>query len=296
MYSANFTFAVEEAASSLKFNNADSKSLEGASSSFALNYTASANSHLFTPSSFNVHGPNIFPKPSDAAGIRNVVPILTPTYGKHRSHVDAIFVFAAEYSLPIYLTFVKSLRKTGFAGDIVFAVSTLDLKADNVQNFLKNEEGKTWFRENGRICPSAQTQSYVLFSSPNIRRPCPYTNTCCFSTQALSRTPFNSPVSMPNGKRLTQLREACESVNFTICGAEKMPCKLSPFPILAKLVRLPPRDMNSIGFGPSSTSHMLGSCCWMQEIVIFRPIHLPRCLEQVGSMRTEKMENYTSLG
>jgi hypothetical protein len=144
--SAPTTFAAEEAPSSFTFNKTSSTALEGKQNppSFVSKDTASTNAQLFTPSNFNVQGPNVFPKPSDAAGIRDVVPILKPTFGKHRSHVDAVFVFAAEYKFPTYLTFVTSLRKTGFAGDIVFAISTLDLKSYGVQDFLRNEEGKPW--------------------------------------------------------------------------------------------------------------------------------------------------------
>lgn len=99
--------------------------------------TASSAVHLLTPSSFTVVGPSVFPKPS-AYGQDNddVQPYLKPSFGAHRQEADAVFVFAAEYGLNTYICFVESLRKTGFTGDIVFAVSTLDLKDVYTREYL----------------------------------------------------------------------------------------------------------------------------------------------------------------
>ena len=91
--------------------------------------------HLFTPASFTTVGPTVFPKPSDMLG-EGARPNLQPTFGQHRPDVDAVFVFAAEYGLDTYLCFVKSLRRTGFTGDIVLAVSVLDIAANGVKEFF----------------------------------------------------------------------------------------------------------------------------------------------------------------
>lgn len=99
---------------------------------------------LFSLSEYTVLGPTQFPKPThviqtdlqaqlvgeDIKGVRvEVEPILKPVLGKHRPDQDAVFVFASEYDLGIYQGFILSLRKTGFQGDIVLAVSPLDMAA-----------------------------------------------------------------------------------------------------------------------------------------------------------------------
>jgi hypothetical protein len=93
--------------------------------------------HLFTPAAFTTVGPSVFPKPSAMLG-EDSLPHLEPTYGEHRADADAVFVFAAEYGLNTYICFVQSLRKTGFTGDIVFAVSILDMKEKGVEPYLRN--------------------------------------------------------------------------------------------------------------------------------------------------------------
>jgi len=99
--------------------------------------TASSAVHLLTPSSFTVVGPSTFPKPSSYGRDNDdVKPYLKPTFGAHRHDVDAVFVFAAEYGLNTYICFVESLRKTGFTGDVVFAVSALDVKDKVTREYL----------------------------------------------------------------------------------------------------------------------------------------------------------------
>jgi hypothetical protein len=69
------------------------------------------------------------PKKSAKAHDVEVAPMLKPVLGKHRADQDAVFVFASEYDLSIYQGFILSLRKTGYKGDIVLAVSPLDVAA-----------------------------------------------------------------------------------------------------------------------------------------------------------------------
>lgn len=96
---------------------------------------ASSAVHLFTPASFTTVGPSVFPKPSALLG-EDARPSLQPTFGQHRPEADTVFVFAAEYGLSTYLCFVESLRRTGYTGDIVFAVSVLDVAAKGVKEYL----------------------------------------------------------------------------------------------------------------------------------------------------------------
>mmetsp|Transcript_48581 Transcript_48581/g.72081 ORF Transcript_48581/g.72081 Transcript_48581/m.72081 type:complete len:600 (+) Transcript_48581:72-1871(+) len=81
--------------------------------------------------------PSTFPSPLDAAGPDAVV-VLEPAFGVHRLDQDAVFAFAQGYDLVNYLLFVLSLRKTGFDGDIVLSVSSLDQLKPGVEEFLRS--------------------------------------------------------------------------------------------------------------------------------------------------------------
>ena len=103
---------------------------------------------LFQLSDYTVLGPSQFPEPTKIVqqhlqlqlmeGLPNqknggvhqeveVTPILKPVLGSHRPDQDAVFVFASEYDISVYQGFILSLRKTGYTGDIVLAVSPLDM-------------------------------------------------------------------------------------------------------------------------------------------------------------------------
>jgi len=79
-----------------------------------------------------------FHLPSEAVPAESVLPevILEPTYGTHRPDQDAVFAFAEGYDLGVYVTFVESLKATGFTGDIVFAVSHIRGLKDGVADYL----------------------------------------------------------------------------------------------------------------------------------------------------------------
>lgn len=89
--------------------------------------------------SIEVLGPSSFPRPTEIAktDAHDVVePYLKPVIGKHRPDQDAVFAYAAEYPLENYMAFIASLRETGFKGDIVLGVSSLDLKKDEIRRYL----------------------------------------------------------------------------------------------------------------------------------------------------------------
>jgi len=100
-----------------------------------------------------VLGPSVFPKPTDYVahlyatkeGLDEdnveAVPYLQPTYGKHRPDQDAVIAFAAEYVLDNYMVFIESLRKTGFQGDIVLSVTEMDMRKDDLRNYLSTAPG-----------------------------------------------------------------------------------------------------------------------------------------------------------
>jgi hypothetical protein len=95
---------------------------------------------MFEHSDFTVIGPSSFPKPS-AKAHPDAVPAFQPTFGQHRPDQDAVMAFAAEYGLNTYLTFVTTLRNTGFTGDIVFAVSKLDVERKGVKEYFESQPG-----------------------------------------------------------------------------------------------------------------------------------------------------------
>ena len=75
---------------------------------------------------------------SDSPAPEGTHVILEPTFGKHRSHVDAIFGLAEGYDLRIYLLFIESLKETGFQGDLVLSVSAIGSLKDGVEDYLRS--------------------------------------------------------------------------------------------------------------------------------------------------------------
>ncbi|EJK53682.1 hypothetical protein THAOC_26827, partial [Thalassiosira oceanica] len=71
-----------------------------------------------------------FRTPQEAVG-EDAKILLQPTMGVHRPSSNAVFAFAEGYDLKVYATFIESLKQTGFAGDVVLAVSdTKKMKTD----------------------------------------------------------------------------------------------------------------------------------------------------------------------
>jgi hypothetical protein len=72
---------------------------------------------------------------ADTAQKRKV--IMEPVLGQHRDNVDAVFAFAQGYPLNAFCGFVGSLLETGYEGDIVLSVSSLDKLAEGVRDYLE---------------------------------------------------------------------------------------------------------------------------------------------------------------
>jgi hypothetical protein len=70
-------------------------------------------------------------------GNPNAKVILKPSCGHHRHNVDAIFALAEGYDLNTYLGFIEPLKATGFTGDLVISVSSLDSLATGVEKYLR---------------------------------------------------------------------------------------------------------------------------------------------------------------
>lgn len=60
-----------------------------------------------------------------------------PLFGVRHQGGDAIFALACNYDVRSYKRFVGSLRKTGYTGDIVLAVSPVDKMKPGVEDYLK---------------------------------------------------------------------------------------------------------------------------------------------------------------
>jgi hypothetical protein len=80
--------------------------------------------------------PSHFPKPTRMID-NDAVPIVEPTFGFHRSHVDAVFAYAEGYTLEYYMMFIETLKETGFNGDVVLAIADKSIIKRNVEDYLR---------------------------------------------------------------------------------------------------------------------------------------------------------------
>ena len=87
-----------------------------------------------------VQGLVTFRTPQEAVGVDAKV-LLRPTMGVHRPSSNAVFAFAEGYDLKVYVTFIESLKQTGFVGDVVLAVSETKKMKPSVLDYLK------WYTE-----------------------------------------------------------------------------------------------------------------------------------------------------
>lgn len=98
----------------------------------------------------HVIGPTRFPKPTEIFTTidgyeydnrdDDYAPYLRPVHGRHRPAKDAIVAFAAEYPLSNYLSFIESLRETGYRGDVILSISVLDIQKEDVWTYLTNAD------------------------------------------------------------------------------------------------------------------------------------------------------------
>jgi hypothetical protein len=84
--------------------------------------------------------PTQFPKPTQMLNDTSAVVVVEPTIGKHRPEQDVVMAYAEGYTVPYYIHFIETLRKTGFEGDIVLAVAGYDLLERHVLDYLKTQE------------------------------------------------------------------------------------------------------------------------------------------------------------
>jgi len=110
-------------------------------------------------------GPSVFPKPTyvfhnyddnneveDDASNNNennenendneIVTYIKPISGVHRPNQDAVFVFAAEYSFETYILFLMTLFETGYTGDVVVGISSMDWDQKDIREILEYWNGK----------------------------------------------------------------------------------------------------------------------------------------------------------
>jgi len=69
----------------------------------------------------------------------NATIFIKPIFGQHRPNRDAVFAFAEQYPVEVYVQFLTSLRNSGYQGDVVLSVSTVDKMKRNVEKYLKQQ-------------------------------------------------------------------------------------------------------------------------------------------------------------
>jgi hypothetical protein len=112
-----------------------------------------------------VIGPSRFPAPTEVALVREeetttmIVPYLQPIAGHHRPSVDVVVAFAAEYPLSNYVTFIESLRATGFTGDVVLAISPLDQRKTDVWEYLTEPNNHVVLYAPVLVCYNAEGEA-----------------------------------------------------------------------------------------------------------------------------------------
>ena len=82
-----------------------------------------------------VMGPSTFPKPTDKLP-DGAVPIIEPIVGRHRPDHDAILAYAEGYDVRWYLSFIESLKSTGFQGDLVLLIAEERVRRKGVLEYL----------------------------------------------------------------------------------------------------------------------------------------------------------------
>lgn len=131
---------------------------------------------------------NIFPSPLEQVEGGKI--IMRPTYGSHRPDSDAVFSFAQGYSLRDYIRFVETLQKTGYRGDIVLSVASVDKLDQSILTYLKSKKNLvvyavSWrcFKRNGE--PLENPDEYALCQILN------------FTSAKNSTTIANDDIRMP---------------------------------------------------------------------------------------------------
>jgi hypothetical protein len=105
-------------------------------SSLIIEHAIASDADLFVYSKeAKVMGPSAFPKPTDKLP-DGAVPIVEPIVGRHRPDHDAILAYAEGYELQWYMSFIESLKATGFSGDLVLAIAEDRVRSHGVLDYL----------------------------------------------------------------------------------------------------------------------------------------------------------------
>jgi hypothetical protein len=105
-------------------------------SSLLVKHAIASDADLFVYSKeAKVMGPSTFPKPTDKLP-DGAVPIIEPIVGRHRPDHDAILAYAEGYSLEWYMSFIETLKATGFSGDLVLAIAEERVRQKDVLDYL----------------------------------------------------------------------------------------------------------------------------------------------------------------
>lgn len=90
----------------------------------------------------------LYPTPASMAH-PNATPYVKPLFGEHRPHKDAVFAFAEQYPVETYVQFLSFLRDTGYQGDVVLSVASVEKMKPNVEKYLRQQASASLVEETG---------------------------------------------------------------------------------------------------------------------------------------------------
>ena len=147
--------------------------------------------HLFQDCpDVQVRGPSAFPPPTHLIPNGGGIVVEKPKLGQHRPDKDVVVAFAAEYQFDSFLTFIESLRRTGFDGDIVLGVSSIDLKNKEIHTYLASTPGVVVYSPD-RTCYNFEGDP--VESSKGGTRVCECPNMFAHNVSSSSSTPLPDP-------------------------------------------------------------------------------------------------------
>jgi hypothetical protein len=88
----------------------------------------------------DVNGLKQYMFPSPLENVEGGKVIMRPMHGIHRPDADAVFSFAQGYSLKEYVRFVETLQKTGYSGDVVISVASVDKLDHSILTYLTSKK------------------------------------------------------------------------------------------------------------------------------------------------------------
>jgi hypothetical protein len=231
-----------------------------------------SDAELFTPSDAmrSISFPSTFPKPTRMID-DTAVPIVEPTFGKHRAQVDAVLAYAEGYALPYYRMFLETLHDTGFTGDVVLAIAEPALVKPEVEDYLRTYT----------LAGDDDGQLHVVVYQTALV--CEARDGTLMGRRTLERGELD----------VFQMCRLHHVYGWKVASRAARRTR-------APVASWPPYATSGTGSGACSIRSRPGLCSWIRAIPFFRPIPLatcrdtmmrPRCCRMAGGSSTslEKM-------